>query len=390
MKHKYKTLIWNNALLLEYALIWLKKLKIRKGPANENSLWWIFIFDAKNLIKKALEDFIKGDYKFNPMNTYVFEDQELQQKEEITIWDYIDRLVIKWILKIITPVFKHVIHFSCYHLQGPNAVKVVIQKTIDALTNKNFRYFIRADIKSYYASIDRKILTKQVEEIFDDTRIIKYLKDIINIPVIKFATFFTPDKGIPTRSSLSNFFSALYLKPLDVAFEKIEGVYYFRFVDDILILATTKRQYLKARKRLQKVLSQLKLVLSKRKTKMGELKSGFHFLGIEFVVPQSQQILKNPLVSTSGNKHEEPSPPSIALHDRTPRRSLDKVNRMKADAVNPEKVQGYVSKWSKWWARVCDPKINYLDCINHWINYARTIEEFKPYVWLGSGLIAFR
>ena len=262
MKYKYKTLIWNSALLLEYALIWLEKLKIRKGPANENSLWWIFLFDAKKSIKTALKDFIQGNYKFNPMNTYLFEDQELQKNEEITVFDYIDRLVMKWILKIIKPVFKHVIHFSCYHLQGPNAVKVVIQKTMDALKNKNFKYFIRADIKGYYASIDRRILTKQVEEIFDDIRLIKYLIDIINIPIIKFATFFTPDKGIPTRSSLSNFFSALYLKPLDVAFEKIQGVYYFRFVDDILILAETKRQYLKARKRLQKILSQLKLSLS--------------------------------------------------------------------------------------------------------------------------------
>jgi RNA-directed DNA polymerase len=389
LKHKYKTLIWNSALLLEYALIWLEKLKIRKGPANENSLWWIFLFDAKKLIKTALKDFIQGNYKFNPMNTYLFEDQELQKNEEITVFDYIDRLVLKWILKIIKPVFKHVIHFSCYHLQGPNAVKVVIQKTMDALKNKNFKYFIRADIKGYYASIDRRILTKQVEEIFDDIRLIKYLIDIINIPIIKFATFFTPDKGIPTRSSLSNFFSALYLKPLDVAFEKIQGVYYFRFVDDILILAETKRQYLKARKRLQKILSQLKLSLSKHKTKMGELKSGFHFLGIEFVAPQSQQVVQNQLVSTDRNI-ELLSVSPIALHGRSVRRSLDKVDRMEADAVNPADVQSYISKWARWWARVCSPKLNYLNCVNHWVEFSRKVDQFKPYAWLGSGLIAFR
>lgn len=389
MKHKYKTLIWNSTLLLKYALIWLEKLKIRKGPANENSLWWIFIFNAKKLIKTALKDFIQGNYKFNPMNTYLFEDKELQKNEEITVFDYIDRLVIKWIFKIIKPVFKHVIHFSCYHLQGPNAVKVVIQKTMDALKNKNFRYFIRADIKGYYASIDRRILTKQVEEIFDDPRLIKYLIDIINIPIIKFATFFTPDKGIPTRSSLSNFFSALYLKPLDMAFEKNQGVYYFRFVDDILILAETKSQYLKARKKLQKILSQLKLSLSKHKTKMGELKSGFHFLGIEFVAPQSQQVVKNPLVSTNRNI-KLPAVVSIALHDRSVRRSLDKVHRMREDVVNPADAQVYISRWAKWWSGVSYPKITYLDCMNRWIKTADSLEKFKPYTWLGSGVIAFR
>ena len=389
LKNKYKTLIWNSSLLIEYSLIWLKKLKIRKGPDKEDSLWWIFLYDSQKLIKKALEDFIKGNYKFNPMNTYLFEDQELQQKEEITVFDYIDKLVIKWLFKIIKPVFKHVIHFSCYHLQGPNAVRVVIKKIMEALKNKNFRYFIRADIKGYYASIDRKILTKQVEEIFDDTRLIKYLNDIINISIIKFATFFSPDKGIPTRCSLSPFFSALYLKPLDLAFEKIQGVYYFRFCDDILILAETKIQYLKARKRLQKILSQLKLSLSKHKTKMGELKSGFHFLGIEFVAPQSQQVVPNPLVSTDGDIELSAVSP-IALHDRTIRRSLDKVNRMRVDAVNPAQAQVYISNWAKWWFKVGNPKFGYFDCIKHWINTARTVTEFKPYAWLGSGLIAFK
>lgn len=366
---------WKKNLLLKYADTWLNKIKIRIGPAQEDSLWWIFVYEAKDLIKKAAKEFIEGSYKFNPMNSYTFDDKKLNVKETIIIFNYIDRLVINWILQIIKPVFKHIIHFSCYHLKGANGVKAVVSKIKDAMQNKNFRYFIRADIRGYYASIDRKILTSQVKQSFNDQRIIKYLEDLINIPLIRDATFFTSDKGLPIRGSLSPFFSALYLYPLDLAFEKVKGVYYFRFCDDILILAETKIQFLKAKRRLRNTLSKLKLVLSKHKTKMGALTSGFHFLGVNFsVVPQSQQKQSHLVV--------------ISIHTRSCRRALDNILRMRFGAVyNPAFAQVYLSRWARWWGRVGKPKFGYLSCLSSWVKKAQLSKYFNQYAWLGSGLI---
>ena len=377
-KFNINKLQWKKNLLLKYADTWLNKIKIRTGPAQENSLWWLFVYDAKKLIEKAANDFIEGSYRFNPMNSYTFEDKELNKKETIIIFDYIDRLVINWILQIIKPVFKHIIHFSCYHLKGANGVKTVVSKIKDAMQNKNFRYFIRADIRGYYASIDRKILTSQAKQRFNDQRIVKYLDNLINIPIIKDAIFFTPDKGLPIRGSLSPFLSALYLYPLDAAFERVKGVYYFRFCDDILILAETKIQFLKAKRRLKNILSKLKLSLSKHKTKMGALISGFHFLGVNFsVAPQSQQKKSHLAV--------------ISIHDRSCRRALDKIHRMRFGAVyNPAFAQVYLSRWAKWWGMVGKPKFGYLGCLSSWVTKAQQSKYFNQYAWMGSGLITIR
>ncbi len=316
---------WQKNNLLQFANNWVKKLNAKKGAANENSSWWIFIYNAEHLIKKSLSDFIAGVYRFSPMDTYTFEEKDSKVSETIVIWSYIDRLVIKWIYKTIKPIFTYIISANCFHLKGPAGVKIAIKNLKKALERKNFRYFIRADVKSYYASIDHNILIKQVEQNFNDSRLIKYLKDIINILIIKDATLFSPDKGIARRSSLSPFFGALYLSPLDQAFDNIKGVRYFRFMDDIVILAETKRQYLKAKRRLHNVLSKLKLSLSKHKTKMGELKFGFHFLGVKFAVSQNQQ---------------EKSHLIVAIHDRSCYRALDKVNGMREGAVfNPVYAQ---------------------------------------------------
>ena len=372
-KMKSITVRWQKNILLQIANKWVNKLRIKKGAANENSLWWIFIYSAEQLIKKSLSDFIAGNYKFNPMTTYTFEDQESNESETIVIWGYIDRLVIKWIHKIIKPILKHIIPASCFHLMGPSGVKAAIKKIKQAIGHKNFRYFIRADIKSYYASIDHNILVKQVQQNFDDPRLLKYLSDIINISVIKDATVFTQNKGIPRRSSLSPFFGALYLSPLDKAFDKIKGVCYFRFMDDIVILAETKKQYLKAKRRLQNILFKLKLSLSKHKTKMGKLEFGFHFLGVNFAVSQNQQSKIHAVVS---------------IHNRSCYRALDNINRMREGAVyNPAYAQGYLSKWAKWWSKTGSPYFSYIDCLRYWVQLVARSKFSSPSAWLGSGLV---
>lgn len=89
----------------------------------------------------------------------------------------------------------------------------------------------------------------------------------------------------------------------------------FRWSTRLVILAKTKRQFLKAKKRMQLILLSLKLKLSRTKTRMGELTKGFHFLGIDFAVSQNQQDNEKIQVTTS-------------LHPRTYRRALNKIYAM--------------------------------------------------------------
>jgi hypothetical protein len=357
---------WQHPLLLQFATKWVNRLRIKKGAAPENSPWWIFIHNWYDIVKKSLSDFIAGNYSFNPMITYRFEN------ETIIIWGYRDRLIINLIYKIIKPLFKYIIPPSCLHLKGPSGVKLAVKKLKKALEYRPFKYFIRADIRSYYASIDHRILVKQMQQHFNDPRLLKYLEDIINIPIIKDATIFSPDKGVARRSSLSPFFGALYLSPLDQSFDKLKGVCYFRFMDDIIILAETKRQYLKAKKRLQNILSKLKLSLSRHKTKMGKLEFGFHFLGVNFAVSQNQQSKSHTIIS---------------IHDRSCYRALDKINGMREGAdYNPAKAQSYLSSWAMWWSKtVSDPYYGYFDCLRRWVDITLKSKCYRD-AKTGSGL----
>ena len=91
----------------------------------------------------------------------------------------------------------------------------LIQGIKRALGSGQFNYCMRLDIKGYYASIQHDILFSQIKNTFDDPRLIHYFDQIIHHTVYDGGNYRTPNQGIPMRSSLSPFFGALYLKPLD-------------------------------------------------------------------------------------------------------------------------------------------------------------------------------
>jgi RNA-directed DNA polymerase len=71
------------------------------------------------------------------------------------------------------------------------------------------------------------------------------------------------------RSPLSQFFSGLYLKFLDDAFDTMDVTYLRQ--DDILILCQTKRQLERCKHRLMDVLQERRLRLSRKKTRIGSI-----------------------------------------------------------------------------------------------------------------------
>jgi hypothetical protein len=176
---------------------------------------------------------------------------------------------------------------NCYHLHGPSGVKFATQQVRKVLEEKKPKYLIRADIKSYYKSISHHQLVKDIQAHYHDPKLNLMLERIIINPIETPRGYKNPDTGIALRGPLSQFFSAIYLKPLDDAFNEMD-VGYFRYQDDILILCQTKRSLNRCKQRLMQVLQERKLCLSGKKTRIGSIDKGFHFLGIQY--PQTQPL----------------------------------------------------------------------------------------------------
>ena len=104
-------------------------------------------------------------------------------------------------------------------------IKKVTHEITDALEVGCYRYGIRTDIKSYYASINYTILQNMILSHFDDERVASYLCDAIDASINRGGLYEHPQKGISIRSSLSGLFAALYLKTLDLIFDHRNNIF---------------------------------------------------------------------------------------------------------------------------------------------------------------------
>ena len=358
MKQKHR---WRTACLAPIAYRVYEKLRKQKQSASVNSDWWAVGFSFSCFLI-CISKFVQGTYKFSPMQQFRFDD------ECVRVWNYADRMIVRLFLHILKPTFKHIISKYCFHLAGPSGVKNALHYVQNVMETSQFNYAIRIDIKSYYGSINHKVLIDQVKQHFNDPRTVQYLETIITSAVDDGGNVFLPQQGIPRRPSLSPFFGALYLSPLDEAFEKREGVVYARHMDDVIILCKTKRQYQRARKILFTILKKLKLKLSSSKTWMGALTKGLHFLGVRFDVA----------------KHKVKNQNRVEIHPRSCARALDKVKSLRGDAVHPANIQRYLVRWAFWWAHTVKP-LSLLGLLHAWVDHAR--EREPVLAWFGTGLL---
>ena len=144
-----------------------------------------------------------------------------------------------------------------------------------------YRFFCKTDVLSYYDSIDHYTLLMKLHGYVSDRRIMRYVWQFLNRCVEWGGTYRDIQRGIPRGASFSSLLGAFYLLDLDREMEKLD-VRYFRYMDDILILASTLWKLKKAIRVLNQTFNELKLEKHPDKTFIGKTERGFDFLGYHF------------------------------------------------------------------------------------------------------------
>jgi RNA-directed DNA polymerase len=114
-----------------------------------------------------------------------------------------------------------------------------------------------------------------------DRAVICYIWQVLNRCVEWGGLYWDVKQGISRGSSLSPLLGAFYLLDLDQRLEKLH-VKYFRYMDDILILSSTRHKLRKAIRVLNQTFNELNLEKHPDKTVIGRMERGFNFLGYHF------------------------------------------------------------------------------------------------------------
>ncbi len=345
--------------MLEIGQKLFAKMHKRKKHANHNHEIHDLARGLGQWLPEGIQSLIAGTYTPRHLKRLYFTDETVDQLHPT------DRVLQHILLQQLKPTFSRVISQNCYHIFGPNGVKLATQRIRQILENKKPQFFIRVDVKSYYRSVLHFKLIEDIKKYYDDPKVIKMLEEIIRNPIDTPKGCKNPIQGLALRGPLSQFFSGLFLKKLDDAFD-FNTVDYLRYNDDILILCQTKRQFNRCRRKLMEILKERHLTLSRKKSKMGSLHSGFHFLGVNYLGTQPQDInrvapsndgqfnsVENSLTFRGGGRtrteHQENGSLCIVPHCRTLRNARIQVQAMICAGFSAHSIRTYLHQWATWW-----------------------------------------
>ena len=221
-----------------------------------------------------MESFRTGTYRFD-VQTKI----RLSCGETIALWSSQDASIIKVLTGIIQEKLEPFLLKTCYHLKGHRGLKGAVRDVMKHLTK--YKFFCKTDVHSYYDSIDHYTMLMKLHDYIVGQTIIGYVWQFLNRCVEWGGLYRDIKKGIPRGSSLSPLLGAFYLLELDQKMEKLD-VKYFRYMDDILILAPTRWKLKKAIRVLNQTFNELRLEQHPDKTMIGRTKRGFDFLGYHF------------------------------------------------------------------------------------------------------------
>lgn len=208
--------------------LYLADTLAQRGKANQ---WGVIVHNRhkdQNLLD--LQNMLL-DKTFKTSQYTVFKVYEPKKREVFRLPYYPDRIVHYAIMNILEPVFVSTFtadSYSCIKGKGIHAALAAIKL---ALKDKaGTEYCLKFDITKFYPSISHEVLKALIRRKIKDNDLLWLLDEIIDSA-----------PGLPIGNYLSQYFANFYLTYFDHWLKEKQGVkYYFRYADDVVILAPSK------------------------------------------------------------------------------------------------------------------------------------------------------
>ena len=300
---------------IDAAYHWLRKRRRHYGP---NADIWHLSHQWAVYRKTIIAELHEGRYTFSPQQRIILADGRV-----IHLWNARDALVIKAMAIVLGRQFP--ISPRCTHVKGHGGLKGSLRWLGKKLPHH--RFVFRSDVKGYYDHIDHRILIEQLQRYIHEQSVMRLLVQVIQRTVEWGGTFRTIRRGIGRGSSLSPLFAALYLKSLDDAMDQAMnqgGIAYVRYMDDWVVLTSSRWKLRRCIRRINQILGMLKLYPHPDKTWMGQIDRGFDFLGYHHTRARCS-----------------PAQDSIT-------RFKAQLSRLYEQGASPRCIGGYRARWWRW------------------------------------------
>lgn len=186
-----------------------------------------------------------------------------------------DRIVLKTMALYLANVYRDL---------RPELPQQKVAKIDECLKDGTYRKYVRADVENFYPSVQHALLMEELSERISDSRVLQLFELAVSTPTIPDGSQAGPassTRGIPQGLAVSNLLAEVAIHRVDEAMTADTNIRYFRYVDDILILASDKIAY-PLRGRLRSLLSDRDFKLNEAKSGHGNVVETFEYLGYVF------------------------------------------------------------------------------------------------------------
>lgn len=136
--------------------------------------------------------------------------------------------------------------------RGPASAKRAIKSWIK--DRKNTKYFLKMDIRHFFATIPHDKLKEFISKYVHDARFLHLIFEVID----------SGTAGLPLGYHTSHWFANWYLQGLDRYIkQELKAVYYIRYMDDMVIFGSNKRELHRMQRAISEYLNTLGLEMKR-------------------------------------------------------------------------------------------------------------------------------
>ena len=276
--------------IVDFDNLWQAYLSARKGKRYRKEVAEFTMRLEENLLN-IHNHLVWGTWQPGKARNFrVFEPKQ----RDIQAPPFADRIVHHALVRVVEPLFEsRFIHhsYACRNGKGAQrAVKALQQMLRKAERNHTNPYVVKADIKSYFASISHEVLFREIERVISCSYTISLWR------VIASAYGHEEGTGLPVGALTSQLSANIMLNRVDHDLTDDGGVRgYIRYMDDSIMIASNKQE---AHERLRKMTSAVidKDLKMNPKTSVFPSKSGVDFCGYRawstHILPRKRNILR--------------------------------------------------------------------------------------------------
>jgi len=194
------------------------------------------------------------------------------KRRQIVALPFRDRIVQHALNNVIEPVFERRMIHDSYACRLHRGTQRAARRLSCFLGKPETHYYLKLDVKSYFASVNRVILMDIIQRRYiDDPDVLWLLHTIFES---------SPVPGLPIGNLMSQLFANVYLHELDHFCKNGLGVpYYVRYMDDVIILDKSKENLRYVFMEIHDFLRDHLALSLNHKSHIGKTKDGIEFVG---------------------------------------------------------------------------------------------------------------